>query len=255
MPLLDLRNLWSPSQISTVAWYDASDASTITESGGNVSQWNDKSGNNRHMTQGNGSNQPKWGVGATINGMPVMHYEGTFDEMFIDGMPDIDVTELAHVTIVEAKTAGDWPALGVVQNTAGTDKLDNRLSCSPTGGAFKHVFNLDGAATNWNSANQSPLAEENPFLCTFWYDGANATVRSNGGQFTDTKDPADGGTFTINKIKVGRESNTPRNYQGEIIILDTSDLATIQLCEGYLAWKWGTQSELPGGHPYKDAAP
>jgi hypothetical protein len=28
-----------------------------------------------------------------------------------------------------------------------------------------------------------------------------------------------------------------------------------QLMEGYLAWKWGLQANLPSGHPYKSAAP
>ena len=28
-----------------------------------------------------------------------------------------------------------------------------------------------------------------------------------------------------------------------------------QKCEGYLAWKWGLQANLPSGHPYKSAAP
>lgn len=28
-----------------------------------------------------------------------------------------------------------------------------------------------------------------------------------------------------------------------------------QKCEGYLAWKWGLQANLPSGHPYKSSAP
>jgi hypothetical protein len=40
-------------------WLDAADASTITESGGLVSQWNDKSGGGRHFSQATGAAQPR----------------------------------------------------------------------------------------------------------------------------------------------------------------------------------------------------
>jgi hypothetical protein len=42
----------------------------------------------------------------------------------------------------------------------------------------------------------------------------------------------------------------------EIVFL-TGEINNIdrQQMEGYLAWKWGTQSQLPADHPYKSAAP
>lgn len=43
---------------SLITWHDASDKSTITETGNRVSQWNDKSGNNLHVVQGNATLQP-----------------------------------------------------------------------------------------------------------------------------------------------------------------------------------------------------
>jgi len=46
-------------------WLDASDASTITEVGGNVSQWDDKSGNNVYASQAVGSKQPSYGTDVT----------------------------------------------------------------------------------------------------------------------------------------------------------------------------------------------
>ena len=41
-------------------WLDGADASTITQSSGMVSQWNDKSGNHYNATQGTGANQPAY---------------------------------------------------------------------------------------------------------------------------------------------------------------------------------------------------
>ncbi len=51
--------LWTPADISTALWLDASDAATITLNATNtVSQWNDKSGNGRNVTQNTLTNQP-----------------------------------------------------------------------------------------------------------------------------------------------------------------------------------------------------
>jgi len=53
------------------AWYDPSDASTITESSGLVSQLDDKSVNGRDVLQGTGSLQPETGT-RTIGGVNVL---------------------------------------------------------------------------------------------------------------------------------------------------------------------------------------
>jgi hypothetical protein len=45
-------------------------------------------------------------------------------------------------------------------------------------------------------------------------------------------------------------------YMCELIIYNAMvGLAAQQKIEGYLAWKWGIQASLPGGHPYASAAP
>lgn len=61
-------------------WLDAADASTITSSGGAVSQWNDKSAFARNFTQGTGANQPTTNS-RTLNGKNVLDYDGTNDVM------------------------------------------------------------------------------------------------------------------------------------------------------------------------------
>jgi hypothetical protein len=44
---------WTPASVSTLFWFDADDAGTIT--GDPCTQWNDKSGNGRHLTVPSGS--------------------------------------------------------------------------------------------------------------------------------------------------------------------------------------------------------
>ena len=51
------QGLWTPANINTALWLDGADASTITLNGSTVSQWNDKSGNGRHVSQATASQQ------------------------------------------------------------------------------------------------------------------------------------------------------------------------------------------------------
>lgn len=71
---------FSPLDLTPQLWLDADDASTITSSSGNVSQWNDKSGNGYHVTQATGTAQPKTGT-VTRNGRNVLDFDGTDDRL------------------------------------------------------------------------------------------------------------------------------------------------------------------------------
>ena len=60
-------SLWTPSNnVQPISiWLDASDSNTITLASG-ISQWDDKSGNNRNAIQGTGTSQPSYTN--TLNG-------------------------------------------------------------------------------------------------------------------------------------------------------------------------------------------
>jgi hypothetical protein len=59
-------------------WLDAADTSTISLSGSNVTQWNDKSGNGYNFAQGTAANRPSSGT-RTQNGLNVIDFDGTND--------------------------------------------------------------------------------------------------------------------------------------------------------------------------------
>lgn len=66
---------FSPLSLSPILWLDASDAATITSSGGLVSQWSDKSTGAKHATA-TGTARPTTGA-TTQNGLNVLDFEGT----------------------------------------------------------------------------------------------------------------------------------------------------------------------------------
>lgn len=71
----------NPKTISGLfAWYDASDASSVTLNGTTVSQLNDKSGNGRNLVQGTALSQPAY-VSNGINGKPAIAPDGVDDNL------------------------------------------------------------------------------------------------------------------------------------------------------------------------------
>jgi hypothetical protein len=77
-----------PSIANLAAHYDASDLSTISLSGNQVTQWNDKSGNGRHATQGTSTQRPLSGT-RTINGLNVLDFDGTDDHLRNDALASL----------------------------------------------------------------------------------------------------------------------------------------------------------------------
>lgn len=67
------------------------------------------------------------------------------------------------------------------------------------------------------------------------------------------------GINTAPQIGAATSGASTYNMDGEIaeivVVKDFLTDAEAQKIEGYLAWKWGLQANLPSGHPYKSAAP
>lgn len=71
---------FTPADLSPAFWYDASNSGSITLNGSNVSQWNDLSGNSRHLTQGTAASQPAY-VSAGQNGLNIVTFDGVDDAL------------------------------------------------------------------------------------------------------------------------------------------------------------------------------
>jgi hypothetical protein len=99
-----------------------------------------------------------------------------------------------------------------------------------------------------------PAEDTNPHVFTAKFDSTSSAISIDG----NTETTGDAGTEGVTDFHVGGRtaSNAMDGFIGEIIAtnatLSTSDKEKAQ---GYLAWKWGLEGNLPIGHPYKSAAP
>lgn len=72
---------FAPTDIANLGlWLDAADAASVTLNGSNVAQWNDKSGNAQHASQGTAANQPVYTTAAQ-NGKNVVTFDGVNDHL------------------------------------------------------------------------------------------------------------------------------------------------------------------------------
>ena len=249
-------NLWTPAQISTAAWYDASDSSTITLSGSNVTQWNDKSGNGRNVSQAVSSSQPSI---TTFNGLNALNFDGTNDFL---GNTTTSITSGTYngqfnvfYVATRVGTTGGTILTERSSTLVGTSLFyqvtgipyisSDGLNVASNNVINTSTFNAFGNAGNIVSHQHVLGSRDN-----FWLNGTSQTVTA--GTASSITGPAG--------FRVGnREGTVGFPWSGlimEIIVsLDNLTTTNRQQIEGYLAWKWGLVANLPSDHPYKNSPP
>lgn len=146
----------TPLALKPALWLDAADTSTITHSSGAVSQWNDKSGNGRHVTQGTAAAQPTTGASA-INGRNVIDFAADW-MVTASASPWAflhDGTVWTALVIGQAGTSSDPNAIYAFLGNGGTDSsltgaalsYDDRTSSSRNNAIFCGVSK--GTTSQW----------------------------------------------------------------------------------------------------------
>jgi len=240
---------WTPAALGAALalWLDADDAGTITLNGSTVSQWDDKSGNGFHLTQATAASQPVYTLNG-LNGLPSLSFDGTNDFLslpsgFLHNAPAFSLAmvmqgpaqsndavfgpnntnslglELVYVSVV------NWPTLlrinGVNRVTSGFWSTNNLPSLST-------LTSEASATAGWMNGST-----------VFSTDG-NAPLNFNG-------------TYSLGLYSSAGFANM---LMSEFVITSAAfSTADRQKLEGYLAWKWGLEANLPGDHPYKTTPP
>lgn len=98
-------------------WLDATDSSTVVrDANNNVSQWTDKTGNNRNFTQGTAAQQPQYVEGA-IGGLNAVSFDGAKhpdnDRLVMSQSTDPRTVFIVNQTVTNPKSlAGIWGRSG-----------------------------------------------------------------------------------------------------------------------------------------------
>jgi len=206
---------FSPLDLSPVLWLDASDTSTITESGGAVSQWDDKSGNGNDVTQATASAQPTTGS-TTINGLNVLALDGA-DFMTSASLSFTGLTMCA----VFQHSSENFYLLGTGTSNVYAGRGADGSSAAPVDNMGSMTLRFNGAAFSGTTSNDV-------------YDTMAASTKV----VTLSVD----GSFTQQIRPYGYTSSTgmPVGAIAEVIIVDgTLTAGEIADTETYLANKWG----------------
>jgi len=269
--------VWEPSVLLPSIWFDASDEATITEVGGFVSQWDDKSLNSYHVTQPTGSLQPLTGT-RQLNGRNVIEFQGYASGLSQRGLQRTDAN---MGSIIEGRTH-PWSHIGVFASDWGVTEQPNyggifylgRSGFSQSfiaqrytnfSGDHLDVYMYDGPGFSYRSESAPGLVTD-PIIQFGSYDGVSPAFEHyrNGidvnNQLGGSLPIPEGNDIAlVNTLYVGRVQGSPTNldgYIGELLIFDYQlSTAGRQELEGYLAHKWGLTANLPGGHPYKTSPP
>lgn len=141
------------------AWYDPSDAISITQSGGLVSQINDKSGNNYHLTA-TGTARPTYSATGVLSNAGGLSFDGSANIMSAASV-NIGTTAVSVLTLSETdETGANNPLVELVAYKADGDAGDY--------GANSNIFFLvrDGAiesqAVSAHLANTDSIALVGP---------------------------------------------------------------------------------------------
>jgi len=242
------KSNFNPKHLELAAWYDASDTSTITEISGSMSQWDDKSGNNRHLVQGTGSNQPSTGI-RSINTINAIDFSGSNEYMdsptWFDSRMDFSV-----FSVLELDTISTVQAFLTSLSGTGTGRAIIRLN-----GSKQWDSPLDGSGFNFFSGQAGVTIM---MSIVFDWNGTTTDIASfeNGVTEGSGNLTPDVNSNAVFRIGVSKTNGAPLNAKvGEVIITPSVSVTERHKVEGYLAWKWGLQANLPGGHPYVNEAP
>ena len=240
---------WTPADLTDLfAWYDPSDAATITEVGGSVSQLDDKKAT-FDISQGVGADQPNTGT-RTLNSQNVLDYDGT-DALerlntFSLGLSDYTVISVGQCDVNTSSmllnfTEGTTRALQINKNT-------NSYQIFVWHGAtFRQLAHSDNGAPNDAFIN-SAVVNFNTDVKSY-LNGGNEQV----GVITTPAIDID--TIALGKWYVNASSRWDGAI-GEVIICNAAiSVSDRQKAEGYLAHKYGLTAKLPAAHPYKTVAP
>jgi hypothetical protein len=271
-----------PNQISgLLVWLDAQDSTTYTLSGTALSGgWRDKKSNLSFSPNNGGSANPVAGSVA-----PYITGSGQNIGMYFDNPDNIQDSNSVGIQTNLSSSPLLFPTQNLTVITVSTDATTNsdsdELRCLllmddaitggiPNLGIFYHTTAQEGLSiqhdydgSDWGRSilTNLPSVNYNKQILCGTSSSSKTTLHQNGNTLVNNTTVYNSPytNYTINRLGIASNNNGHRDWGGtvhEIMIYNVAISDTQrQIIEGWLAWKWGTQSSLNGGHPYASASP
>lgn len=269
------RPRWSPANIQTALWLDANASSTITQSGGLVSTWADKSGNTGRNATATGTARPTYEA-TGLNGKPTLSFNGTSNYLVssISGIAAFTALEVHLVVQTAAAAAADvnsaffWcygsfdPSLRALALTSSSALLSGEtLTFARESGVAGPRL---GSSTYSRSANIPQILSASAATTgvSIFGNGSSISLDLSNASLTTTSNvsPASVNYTTTSNLLFAAINEgaavSPALKYSEIICRNVvSSAFDRQRIEGYLAHKWGLTANLPADHPFRNVAP
>jgi uncharacterized repeat protein (TIGR02543 family) len=254
-----LPQAWSPQRILTAAWFDAADPATLSATGGTVSQWRDKSGNQNHAAQATASRRPTTGS-ASIGGLNAISF---------DPFKDHHLTAAHHASLnLDESGGGNLFAVfhtgGYVSRGSGLNAIVSKGTLLSAGPAYGIRLNTDNKLPFKAGDNFLASPQETFIAQDLIYSGTRDDATLTAATFVNGLPSASATSTSISSnntssLILGGESTTTRCAEvrlGEFLIVPGVITDGIrQTIEGYLAHKWSLTSKLPATHRHQAAPP
>ncbi len=237
---------FSPVQISGCSlWLDAADRTSMTLSGSNVTQWNDKSGNGRNATAS--SRWPTYTTGS--NAIRFSRSVGSFFNC-----PGLSVVVNTQYTMfIVYRSTNAYGLEFFIGGDGGS--TNGRLHLGYDSDYIKYAYWGNDYYAVFLNANQ-----EQTNILMFNQSATQRTVMANGGDLANGVNANSTFLASYTNPVIGAYNTIPEHSaDGSLfeIVLYTRTLTSSerQQIEGYLAAKWGLRSSLPSTHPYAKITP
>ena len=228
---------FSPLSLGNAAWWlDASDQSTISLSSQKVTQWSDKSGNNRNFIQSDDAKRPTYSANTiTLAAETQQHLINTSYTLTSNSFSGFVVCTQSF----RGGTRNNYARFMSLYNTSGLDYNNlnsiSLLDITPAPSTYA-IYRNSGSI-----ASTSQVALNTKFILGFTLDGTNTTLYKN--QLSGVNGTTSATSLNVNAVRLGvdtaeADSNLAGNYHEVIAYNRALTPYEVSLITSYLATKW-----------------
>lgn len=238
------------SSIDVINWYDATDASTMTLSGSNIDQVDDKGLIGTNHLVPTDATKPIYTT-AALNGLNAITFSNGTDRLENANI----VVPTGSICIIAYESSSD-----LINNSSEWSYLFDGIS-ERWIAALRHSSNQGigiNAGANWGDSSPPLVIDLDPHFAILRFSATDAIIRVDGSSITLTSTTV-GSKDLEGLVLAHHESISSHQFEGNIyeigFIPNSLTNTEFEIIEGYFAHKYGLTANLPVSHPYKSSAP